>query len=103
MAYASGHLIFADDETLMARPFDLEARQLRGEAFPVAERVSTEQSRYIGVSVSANGTLVYGQAGPDLARQLTWFDRSGRELGTLSEPALHFQLNRNRRGAMTTQ
>ena len=89
VSYASGHLIFADDETLMARPFDLEARQLRGEAFPLAERVSTEPSRYIGVSVSANGTLVYGQAGPDLARQLTWFDRSGRELGTLSEPALY--------------
>jgi eukaryotic-like serine/threonine-protein kinase len=89
VSYASGHLIFADDETLMARPFDLEARQLRGEAFPLAERVSTEQSRYIGVSVSANGTLVYGQAGPDLARQLTWFDRSGRELGALSEPALY--------------
>ncbi|MEO7792019.1 MAG: winged helix-turn-helix domain-containing protein [Vicinamibacterales bacterium] len=89
VSYASGHLIFADDETLMARPFDLEARQLRGEAFPLAERVSTEQSRYIGASVSATGTLVYGQAGPDLARQLTWFDRSGRELGTLSEPALY--------------
>ena len=89
VSYASGHLIFADHETLMARPFDLEARQLRGEAFPLAERVSTEQSRYIGVSVSANGTLAYGQAGPDLARQLTWFDRSGRELGTLSEPALY--------------
>ncbi len=89
VAYASGHLIFAHDQTLMARPFDPEAHQLLGEAFPLAERVSTEQSRYIGVSVSANGTLVYGQAGPDLARQLTWFDRSGRELGTLSEPALY--------------
>jgi eukaryotic-like serine/threonine-protein kinase len=92
VSYASGHLIFASDETLMARPFDPEARQLLGDAFPLAKHVSTEQSRYIGVSVSANGTLVYGQAGPDLARQLTWFDRSGRELGTLSEPALYFGL-----------
>ena len=69
----------------MARPFDLEARQLRGEAFPLAERVTTEQSRYVGASVSENGTLVYGQAGADVARQLTWFDRTGRELGTLSD------------------
>ena len=71
----------------MARPFDLDTRQLRGEAFPLAERVTTEQSRYVGASVSENGTLVYGQAGADVARQLTWFDRTGRELGTLSDAA----------------
>lgn len=86
-SYASGHVIFAHDETLMARPFDLEARQLRGEAFPLAERVTTAPSRYVGASVSATGTLVYGQTAADLARQLTWFDRNGRELGTLSDAA----------------
>ena len=71
----------------MARPFDLDTRQLLGEAFPLAERVTTEGSRYVGASVSENGTLVYGQAGADVARQLTWFDRTGRELGTLSDAA----------------
>ena len=30
---------------------------------------------------------MYGQAGADVARQLTWFDRTGRELGTLSDAA----------------
>ena len=85
VSYASGHLIFAREETLMARPFDLDTRQLIGDAFPLAERVTTEGSRYVGASVSQNGTLVYGQAGADLARQLTWFDRTGRELGTLSD------------------
>ena len=39
-AYASGHVLFARDDTLMAQPFDPETRQLAGEAFPVAERVS---------------------------------------------------------------
>jgi eukaryotic-like serine/threonine-protein kinase len=87
VSYASGHLIFADDETLMARPFDLEARHLRGEAFLLAGRVTKEASRYVGASASENGTLVYGQAGADVARQLTWFDRTGRELGTLSDAA----------------
>ena len=85
VSYASGYLIFAREETLMARPFDLDTRQLLGDAFPLAERVSTEGSRYVGASVSQNGTLVYGQADADLARQLTWFDRTGRELGTLSD------------------
>ncbi|NOT27648.1 MAG: hypothetical protein HOP16_16295 [Acidobacteria bacterium] len=87
MSYASGHAIFAHGESLMARPFDLETRQLHGEAFPLAARVAREPSRYVGASVSENGTLVYGQAVPDAARRLTWFDRTGRILGTLSEAA----------------
>ena len=87
VSYASRHLIFVHDETLMARPFDPGTRQLRGEAFPLAERVTREGSRYVGASVSENGVLVYGQTGADTARQLTWFDRSGHVLGTLGEPA----------------
>ena len=58
-AYASGHLLFARDETLMAQPFDPDTRQPTGEAFPLAEHVATEGSRYVGASVSENGTLVY--------------------------------------------
>ena len=48
VSYASGHLLFADvvDEILMAQPFDLDARQLKGAAFPLAEHVSWEGSRY---------------------------------------------------------
>jgi Tol biopolymer transport system component/DNA-binding winged helix-turn-helix (wHTH) protein len=87
VSYGSDHLIFAQEEMLMARPFDSGSRQLLGDAFPLAERVTTEGSRYVGASVSENGTLVYGPAGADVARQLTWFDRTGRELGTLSDAA----------------
>ena len=57
--YASGHVLFARDDTLMAQPFDPDARQPKGDAFPLAEHVSTEGSRYMGASVSENGTLVY--------------------------------------------
>jgi eukaryotic-like serine/threonine-protein kinase len=89
VSYASGHVLFARDESLMARPFDLETRQLRGDAFPLAERVTTEPSRYVGVSASENGTLVYGQVAADLPRQLTWFDRSGRMQGTVGDVALY--------------
>jgi eukaryotic-like serine/threonine-protein kinase len=81
-SYASGHVVFARDDTLMAQPFHLEARQLRGDAFPLAEGVTREASRYVGASVSENGTLVYGQAGLDPAPRLTWFDRTGHVLGT---------------------
>ena len=87
VSYASGHVIFARDDTLMAQPFDLETRQLRGEAFPLAERVTTEGTRYVGASASENGTLVYGQAAADVPRQLTWFDRTGHVLGIVGDAA----------------
>jgi serine/threonine protein kinase/Tol biopolymer transport system component len=87
VSYASGHVVFARDGTLMAQPFDHEARQLTGEAVPLAENVSREGSRYVGVSVSEHGTLVYGSGGSSDLLQLTWFDRAGRALGTLGEAA----------------
>ena len=86
-AYASGHVLFARDETLVAQPFDPNARQINGEAFPVAERVSQEGSRYVGASVSENGTLVYGGDDSLAVTQLTWRDRTGRALGTVGGPA----------------
>ena len=90
--YASGHVLFARDETLMAQPFDLETRQLAGEAFPVAERVSQEASRYMGASVSENGTLVYGSDDPLAVSELTWRDRTGRVLGPVGGPASYLDV-----------
>jgi eukaryotic-like serine/threonine-protein kinase len=88
VSYASGHLLFAkfEDEILMAQPFDLDARQLKGAAFPLAEHISWEPSRYVGASASQNGTLVYAH-GDSEARRLTWFDRAGRVLATLGDAA----------------
>ena len=91
-AYASGHVLFARDETLMAQPFDPDARQINGEAFPVAERVSQEGSRYVGASLSENGTLVYGGDDSLAVTQPTWRDRTGRALGSVGGPAPHLNL-----------
>ena len=91
--YASRHVLFARDETLMAQPFEPKRLQLAGEAFPVAEDVATEGSRYLGASVSENGTLVYAPGGGETALyQLTWFDRAGRALGTVGDPAFYANL-----------
>ena len=92
VSYASGHVLFARDETLMAQPFDPDARQPTGDAFPLAEHVSREGSRYVGASVSENGTLVYARDGSLATTQLTWFDRAGRALGTLGEAAPYINL-----------
>ena len=83
--YASGHVLFARDETLMAQAFDPDGRQLAGDAVAVTARVSREASRYVSASVSVNGTLVYAPGGSLNPHQLTWFDRAGKPLGTLGE------------------
>jgi len=87
VSYASGHVVFARDGTLMAQPFDLDSRQLKGDAFPLAEHVEAEGSRYVSASVSNNGTLVYAQTEPPAAKQLTWLDREGHRLGTFGDEA----------------
>ena len=83
--YASNHVLFARDQTLMAQAFDPDERQLAGDAVPVTESVSTEGSRYVSASVSENGTLVYAPGSSLDPLQLTWFDRAGKSLGTLGE------------------
>jgi Tol biopolymer transport system component len=90
--YMSGHLLFAREATLMAQPFDLDLGRLHGEAFPVAENVSREGSRYIGLSVSARGTLAYGQGSSSAAMRLDWFDRDGHVIGTAGDPGPYNQL-----------
>ncbi len=43
--YASGHLLFNRDGTLIAQPFDAAAIRLAGDAFPVVDGVASEGSR----------------------------------------------------------
>ncbi len=91
--YASGHVLFARVQTLMAQAFDPDGRQLAGDAVPVTARVNTEGSRYVSASVSENGTLVYAPGSSLSPQQLTWFDRAGKNLGTLGEGGLDVNLS----------
>jgi Tol biopolymer transport system component len=88
--YSSGYLLFLRDRTLMAQPFD-EARLITtGDAVPIAEHVQRFNlaPSPVGVfSVSRERLLAYQvESGPS-GQQLTWFDRSGKPLGTLGDPA----------------
>ncbi len=97
VAYASGLLLFLRESTLMAQPFDLKLLQFTGDAFPVAEQVQYDPVFLYGVfTISANGVLAYeagaAATGPS---QLAWFNREGKQLSILSEPAaiLAFRLS----------
>jgi len=83
-----GHLLFLRDESLMAQPFDASSLQISGDAFAVASEASASYNPpQVEAGVSANGTLVYLSGGPvNQTFQLTWFDRSGHEVGKVGMP-----------------
>ncbi len=100
-AYASGYLLFVRDNTLMAQAFDERKFQLTGDPVPIAEQVQFDFSlSRAAFSVSENGILV-SQSGTALAdRQLLWYERDGKQAGSVGAPALysqiHFSLDRQR-------
>jgi serine/threonine protein kinase len=81
-----GYLLFARGTTLTAQSFNVRKLELTGEPFPVAEEIGyNNYNSYSNASVSADGTLAYlGGGVPN--RQLIWFDRSGKELGSVGPP-----------------
>ncbi|HSD72533.1 MAG TPA: protein kinase [Thermoanaerobaculia bacterium] len=89
-AYASGHLLFVREGTLLAQRFDPKTFRLSGDPRPVAERVSGYQVLWgaQNFSVSTNGVLVYQEALPRLS-QLVWFDREGHRLQTFGNPGAY--------------
>jgi serine/threonine protein kinase/Tol biopolymer transport system component len=93
VAYASGYVLFAREGTLMAQPFDEKSFQLTGDAFPIAEHLQLDlgSSRAI-FSVSENGILAFQSGiGQVNYSRLIWFDRSGKQIGEVGEPALYLQ------------
>jgi serine/threonine protein kinase/Tol biopolymer transport system component len=95
----AGYLLFVRDGRLMVQPFDNRRLELKEQPSVLAERVSDNSGSGIGysngptggwagVSTSANDVLVF-QPGPTRDRQLTWFDRAGKPLGTVGEPAIY--------------
>ena len=74
--------------------FDEARLKTTGDPVPIAERVwfSNEYFGHSSISASRDGTVAFREGNPE--KQLTWFDRSGRPLGTVGparlwdEPAL---------------
>jgi len=86
VAYASGRLLYVRDENLVAQPFDAARAAPDGEAVVLAEHVRNDPFAGHSVfSVSDNGVLVYQTGERPVASELTWFDRSGKQLGTVGE------------------
>ena len=89
-AYAPpGYLLFGREGTLMVQPFDADKLEVTGEAFPLVERIRYNPPPGLAeFSVSNDGVLVYMPGNP-VPNQLTWFDRSGKQLGAVGPPAAY--------------
>jgi serine/threonine protein kinase/Tol biopolymer transport system component len=79
--FASSRLYYVRDRSLMAQPFDLKRLQLTGLPEAVSRQELEEAPAFsrAGFSVSDNGVVVF-QSATESASQLSWFDRSGKEL-----------------------
>ncbi|HYM12977.1 MAG TPA: protein kinase [Bryobacterales bacterium] len=85
-----GFLIFARGDTLMAQPFDAKKLELKGDAFPIAEQVATFGfAPGASFSASDTGILAYRSGSASAPSQLAWFDRSGKRLAMVGEPAAY--------------
>ncbi len=76
---ASGHLIFSQDDTLMAAPFDAQ-RRVAGAAVPLSESVVVDSANFSTpqLTVSPTGTLAYVPTNPNEPMAMAgWIDRAG--------------------------
>jgi Tol biopolymer transport system component len=89
--YAAGRLYFWRAGDLRAQAFDAGTRSLRGEVQRVAGPVLFDTDyKFAFYSVSETGLVVFQTGtGAGLSR-LVWCDRSGKEFGTIGEPARYY-------------
>ncbi len=85
-AFASGHLIYWRDGNLVAQPFDPVTGVLSGVPTAIVEHARFDPLFSISeFSISKEGKLVFMPGDAVISRQLQWYDRNGKLLGTLGE------------------
>jgi hypothetical protein len=83
-----GYLLFGREGALAAQRFDSARLELQGEPAVVGrDTFMFLAAGVIAVSASENGTLAFASRRTPTT-QLTWYERSGRPLGTLADPGL---------------
>ena len=86
----NGYLLFVREGTLMMQRFDASNRALSGEATPLIEDIlsfpgEVGPTAYTAVSAVA-GNLVF-RTGDQQTTRLTWYDRAGKLIEAINEPA----------------
>src|SRR5262249_31534708 len=77
--YASGHLLWAQNGSLVAQPFDPVRGALSGEPIPLSSGTLVSSSTWRGnFDASDNGVLVYHEGSGEQSIQLQIRDRTGK-------------------------
>jgi len=77
-----GYLLFVQEGTLMAQPFDPRRLEVSGKPVMIVEGIAyNPTSGNAAFGVSNNGTLVYRVADTSTLTELAWFDRTGSKIG----------------------
>ena len=89
---APGFLLFVRAGVLLAQRFDASRLRSIGGPQPIAERLGQRPT----FSVSQNGVLIY-RTSAIATTQFAWFDRTGKPLATMGDPAIwrEFVLSRD--------
>ena len=85
LAYVPGYILFVQDASLFARPFDETRLEFAGEAIRLMDGVPVTGPGRASFSVSAAGVLAYWPYPAGVPAALHWFSRDGRE----SSPAVN--------------
>jgi len=87
--YSNGFTYYIDDQNaLRALPMDA-AGNAKGESKIISGKVGRYPSTYLGAfSVSTAGTVIFGLGTGAPLSQLTWFDRTGKEVGKVGDPGI---------------
>lgn len=83
--YSAGRLFYVSDGLLMAQPFNLQTLSLTAEPEAIAAGVPIGGRTAAALAASPD-RVVYRTGAAGSLRQLTWYDRAGRVLGTVGEP-----------------
>lgn len=85
--YAGGYLLFLRENSLMAQRFDLRSLVTRGDPVPVVDESRDSTGISDVFAASQNGLLVYRIGARGGGVQLAWFNRAGKQVGTVGDPA----------------
>src|SRR5580658_6790404 len=87
-AYATpGYFVFYRDKTLFAQHIDLNKFELTGEAFPIFTDLQYEPRIGHATFSVSNDRVLLAQNGTGVSlSRLEWYDRSGKETGTVGKP-----------------
>jgi eukaryotic-like serine/threonine-protein kinase len=84
---APGYLLFSRDKTLYAQKFDAEKLEVQGEPAPILTEVQyLPRIGHSVFSVNHEGVLLAQEGNAVELSRLVWFDRSGKEVGTVGNP-----------------